>query len=131
LGGLLSAYDLSNESVLLDKAVELGDMLYNGFDTPLRMPVNTFHFEQAKAGELQAGTKELLAHVGSLSLEFTRLSQLTRDPKYFDAIERIKLKLEQTQRQTKLPGLWPLKIDLANGFLVQARMVDVLIDKPH
>ena len=32
LGGLLSAYDLSGEKALLKKAVELGDMLYVGFE---------------------------------------------------------------------------------------------------
>ena len=41
LGGLLSAYDMSNAKhpTLLEKAVELGDMLYAAFDTPNRMPV--------------------------------------------------------------------------------------------
>lgn len=41
LGGLLSAYDLSNakHSVLLDKAIQLGDMLYGAFDTPNRLPI--------------------------------------------------------------------------------------------
>lgn len=41
LGGLIGAYDVSGEKhqVLLDKAVELGDMLYSVFDTPNRMPV--------------------------------------------------------------------------------------------
>lgn len=38
LGGLLSAYDLSGEPALLDKAKELGDMLYMAFDTPNRLP---------------------------------------------------------------------------------------------
>lgn len=39
LGGFLSAYDLSGNSLLLDKAVQLGEMLYVAFDTPNRMPV--------------------------------------------------------------------------------------------
>ena len=39
LGGLLSAYDLSGNDVLLRKATELGEMLYAAFDTPNRMPV--------------------------------------------------------------------------------------------
>jgi len=41
LGGLLSAYDLSGAKhpVLLDKAVQLGDMLYGAFDTPNRLPI--------------------------------------------------------------------------------------------
>jgi len=38
LGGLLSAYDLSGEKVLLLKATELGEMLYVAFDTPNHMP---------------------------------------------------------------------------------------------
>lgn len=38
LGGLLSAYDLSGERALLDKAKELGDLLYMAFDTPNRLP---------------------------------------------------------------------------------------------
>lgn len=116
LGGLLSAYDLSNEMVLLRKAIELGDMLYNAFDTPNRLPTNSFHFERAKKGELNPSTREILANVGSLSLEFTRLSQLTGDPKYFDAIERVKQKLAYTQERTKLPGMWPTFVDVANGF---------------
>jgi len=41
LGGLLSAYDLSRgrHPILLEKAVQLSDMLYAAFDTPNRMPV--------------------------------------------------------------------------------------------
>jgi len=38
LGGLLSAYDLSGEKVILLKAVELGELLYVAFDTPNHMP---------------------------------------------------------------------------------------------
>ena len=39
LGGLLSTYDFSGNSILLNKAMELGEMLYVAFDTPNRMPV--------------------------------------------------------------------------------------------
>lgn len=41
LGGLLSAYDLSEKKhrVLLKKAMQLGDMLYVAFDTPNRLPI--------------------------------------------------------------------------------------------
>jgi mannosyl-oligosaccharide alpha-1,2-mannosidase len=37
----LSAYDLSEgkHHVLLEKAVQLGDMLYGAFDTPNRLPI--------------------------------------------------------------------------------------------
>lgn len=41
LGGLLGAYDLSDGAhhVLLEKATQLGDMLYAAFDTPNRLPI--------------------------------------------------------------------------------------------
>ncbi|KAK3301050.1 glycoside hydrolase [Chaetomium fimeti] len=116
LGGLLSAYDLSQEKVLLDKAIELGDMLHAAFDTPNHMPANAFHFQTAKEGKLVASGHESSAAVGSLSLEFTRLSQLTGDSKYYHAIDGIKKELERTQDTTSLPGMWPIFINLQNNF---------------
>jgi mannosyl-oligosaccharide alpha-1,2-mannosidase len=53
----------------------------------------------------------LVSELGSLSLEFTRLSQLTRDPKYYDAVQRISDALEKAQNTTKLPGMWPVSVD--------------------
>lgn len=53
----------------------------------------------------------ILAEIGSLNLEFTRLSQLTNDSKYFDAVQRIADKLEGAQMKTKTPGLWPVMIN--------------------
>lgn len=55
LGGLLSAYDLSKEPTLLEKAVELGNMLYMAFDTPNRTPGFWLTFEDVKAGRQLAG----------------------------------------------------------------------------
>jgi mannosyl-oligosaccharide alpha-1,2-mannosidase len=51
-------------------------------------------------------------------VEFTRLAQITREPKYFDAIQRITNELEKFQDKTKLPGMWPKLID-ASGCLTQ------------
>ena len=44
LGGLVAAYDISGgtNKILLDKAVELADILMGAFDTPNRMPM-TFY----------------------------------------------------------------------------------------
>ncbi|KAK3387533.1 family 47 glycosyl hydrolase [Podospora didyma] len=114
LGGLLSAYDLSGERVLLLKAIELGDMLYMAFDTPNRMPPFWLNFAQAKAGTQRAGAADPSAAPTSLSLELTRLSQLTGNPKYFDATDRVKKFLARTQETTQLPGMWPVQMDFAN-----------------
>ncbi|KAK4453045.1 endoplasmic reticulum mannosyl-oligosaccharide 1,2-alpha-mannosidase [Podospora aff. communis PSN243] len=114
LGGLLSAYDLSGEKVILMKAVELGEMLYTAFDTPNHFPPFWFDFSDAKAGRQKAGKSDPSASPCSLSLEFTRLSQLTGEPKYYDAIDRIKRFLESSQNSTRLPGMWPTFIDFQN-----------------
>ncbi|CAN8095315.1 unnamed protein product [Discula destructiva] len=111
LGGLLAAHDLSHEPALLAKARELGDMLYAAFDTPNRLPGFWLDFDAARAGHQLAGTHDPSASPASLSLEFTRLAQLTGDAKYYDAIDRVRAFLARTQRATKLPGMWPIALD--------------------
>ncbi|KAH0541835.1 hypothetical protein FGG08_003718 [Glutinoglossum americanum] len=118
LGGFLAAYDVSGGRypVLLEKAREVGEMLYAAFDTPNRMPVARWDWMGAALGnEQEALEKTLLAEIGSLSLEFTRLSQLTRDPKFFDAVQRITDQLAAQQMDTKLPGMWPIIVNARTG----------------
>ncbi|KAK7954205.1 glycosyl hydrolase family 47 protein [Apiospora saccharicola] len=112
LGGFLSAYDLSGDQRLLRKAREVGDMLYVAFDTPNRMPITRWEVGKAAKGELQeASSWALIAETGSLCMEFTRLSFVTGDPKWFDATERITGVLKAEQSKTKLPGMWPISIN--------------------
>ncbi|KAI9876893.1 MAG: hypothetical protein M1830_005374 [Pleopsidium flavum] len=112
LGGFLSAYDLSGYPTLLDKAIELGEMLYVAFDTPNRMPITRWDWKSAVQGKPQEALENVLvAEIGSLSLEFTRLSQLSKDPKYFDAIQRITEQFDLQQNHTKLPGMWPVVVN--------------------
>ena len=114
LGGLLSAYDISDAKypVLLEKASELGEMLYAAFDTPNRMPITRWDWRSSALGKGQeADETVLVAEIGSLTLEFTRLSQLTGDPKYFDAVQRITDEFERSQQKTRLPGMWPVFIN--------------------
>ena len=116
LGGLLGAFDVSDGKypVLLSKAIEVGEMLYGAFDTPNRMPITRWN---ADKGPLQDAALKgtLVAEIGSLSLEFTRLSQLSGDIKYFDAIQRITNVFDQQQNLTKLPGMWPVLVDAQTG----------------
>ena len=124
LGGFLAAYDLSGETLLLDKAVEIGEMLLVPFDTPNHMPITRWDWQEAKAGKRQqAPSGMLVSELGSLTLEFTRLSQLTGDNRWYDAIQRVTDLFDAQQHKTKVPGLWPVVVnprdkDLAsdNGF---------------
>jgi mannosyl-oligosaccharide alpha-1,2-mannosidase len=114
LGGLISAYDLSSGKypILLDKALELAEILMGSFDTPNRMPMTYYYWTPSYASQPhRADTRAVLAELGSLSVEFTRLAQITKEHKYYDAIARITDELEAFQKNTSLPGLWPTIID--------------------
>lgn len=118
LGGFLAAYDLSGGTCpgLLQKAHDLGEMLYVAFDTPNRMPVPRWNPKLAMAGTSQVSSDNVLvAEIGSLTLEFTRLSQLTGDMRFYDAVQRIMDTFEEQQMKTKLPGLWPVIVNGRTG----------------
>jgi mannosyl-oligosaccharide alpha-1,2-mannosidase len=112
MGGFLAAYDLSGRKELLEKAVELGEMIYVAFDTPNRLPDMRWRWKNKLEGESLSGSPGTLsAEIGSLTLELTRLTQLTGDPKYFDAIQRVMNVFEEQQDKTMIPGMWPLSVD--------------------
>lgn len=119
LGGLLSAYDLSFERVLLDKAVDLAEMLLVAFDTPNHMPPSFLVYNLARQGQQLAGSNDASTSPGSLTLEFARLAQLTGESKYYDAVHRVTLFLATVQNTTRLPGMWPERLNFrdqtANG----------------
>ncbi|KAL9084540.1 MAG: hypothetical protein Q9165_008043 [Trypethelium subeluteriae] len=114
LGGFLGAYELTEckDKRLLDKATEIGDMIYKSFDTPNRMPITHWNPRKAAEGILQSAPDDgLLAELASSSMELTRLSQLTGDMRWFDATQRITDILDEQQNQTTLPGMWPANVN--------------------
>ena len=113
LGGLMAAYDLSGRKILLEKAIELGNLIYIGFNTKNGMPVDSINFDKAKTGEAQSVEQRVVsASPGTLSLEMTRLSQLTGDPKYFNAISKVMDVFYQSQNNSQLPGMWPMYVSM-------------------
>ena len=114
LGGFLAAYELSGKQYpgLLRKAVEVADLLMCAFDTPNRAPISRWDWRAYTAGEPQVAPRStLVSEIGSLSLEFSKLSQLTGDMQYHDAAQRMSDEFERGQRNTKLPGMWPVVVD--------------------
>lgn len=115
LGGLISAYDVSGFKYknLLDKAVELAEILLGTFDTPNRMPVLYYHWKPTFASQPKiASQRSNLAELGSLSMEFTRLAQLTQNQKYYDAVARVTDALSEWQdRGTALGHVFPSNVD--------------------
>lgn len=112
LGGFLSAYDLSGDHRLLAKATELGEMLLVAFDTPNRMPITRWNVEDARKLKAQtAHPVTLVAEIGSLAMEFTRLSQITGDPRWYDATHRVMKVFDEQQNDTHIPGMWPVLVN--------------------
>ncbi|KAF2667621.1 mannosyl-oligosaccharide 1,2-alpha-mannosidase IC [Microthyrium microscopicum] len=113
LGGFLAAYDLTDckDERLLAKAVEVGDMIYASFDTPNRMPCTRWNPRKTAEDQLPA-EQGIIAEMASFSLEFTRLSQLTGDMRYYDAVARVTNILYEQQNRTQLPGMFPIGVDV-------------------
>lgn len=122
LGGLLAAYDITggrkgDYPLLLKKAVELAEILMGVFDTPNRMPDLNYRWKPAFASQpKRASTHAGIAELGSLSMEFTRLAQLTGKDKYYDAVARITNALEEWQNRGDntapvIPGIFPQSVD--------------------
>lgn len=118
LGGLLAAYDVSGGAegkypILLQKATELAEILMGMFDTPNRMPILYYVWRPPYSSEPHRAGSVGIAELATLSLEFTRLAQLTGAAKYYDAIDRITdaLVLMQAEGHTHIPGLFPERID--------------------
>ncbi|PVH98787.1 glycoside hydrolase family 47 protein [Periconia macrospinosa] len=107
LGGLLAAYDLSGHDVLKTKAIEVGDLLYAAFNTDNNMPVDMINFARAKEGTVLAVEAGVVsASPGTITLEFTRLSQITGDSKYYAAVSHVMDVFASQQNSTKLPGIF-------------------------
>ncbi|KAI9742581.1 MAG: hypothetical protein M1818_003722 [Claussenomyces sp. TS43310] len=116
MGGFLAAYDISGAQypVLLEKAVEVGELLMSVFDTPNRMPITRWNWRAYMDGTDQTAPESMIvSEIGSLTLEFTRLAQLTGNDKYYDAIQRVSDVFELFQNTTKLPGMWPVIVNAA------------------
>lgn len=84
---------------------------YKAFDTPNRMPVTRWRLQDAMTSRSIADNVVLVAELGSFTMEFTRLSMLTGDPKWYDAVERITRLFAEQQSKTHLPGMWPVVVD--------------------
>lgn len=67
---------------------------------------NLYRTDAGKFNHRPSGSV-VLAVLGTLSLEFTRLAQLTGDDKYYDAVQKVMDELEKWQDSTALPGMWP------------------------
>ncbi|TRY94047.1 hypothetical protein DNTS_011954 [Danionella cerebrum] len=113
LGGLLSTYHLTADSVFLEKAKDIGSRLMPAFNTPSKIPYSDVNIGKGTAHPPRWTSDSTVAEVTSIQLEFRELSRLTTDPKY-------KLAVMEVMRQVhdldgKQDGLVPMFINTNSG----------------
>ncbi|KAI0642322.1 seven-hairpin glycosidase [Trametes meyenii] len=89
LGGLLSAYAISGEPILLSRADDLGTMLLPAFKTPRGLPMYAVNTVSGKTRTGWTGDNILWAEALSCQMEYKYLAHLTGRHEYFDRVERI------------------------------------------
>jgi hypothetical protein len=105
LGGLLSAYALSKQPILLTKAEMIGKHL----SVPFRRHMYPPNIVNLQTGYVQPQRLYSLAQVGTLQLEHRYLSYITSKPELkknaFYVCSIMKRLAKQSQRTKKCPGL--------------------------
>ncbi|PLN80649.1 mannosyl-oligosaccharide alpha-1,2-mannosidase 1B [Aspergillus taichungensis] len=133
LGGMLSGYDLlkgpakglvkdqKKIDALLTQSRTLADILKFAFDTPSGVPYNNLHINN-KTND--GATTNGLAVTGTLVMEWTRLSDLTRDAQYARLSQKAESYLLDPKPATgePFPGLVGNGIYIENGTFADGRV---------
>ncbi|KAF6805322.1 mannosyl-oligosaccharide alpha-mannosidase precursor [Colletotrichum sojae] len=124
LGGLLSGHDMlkgplkdvaANQSgvdALLSQAKRLADNLKVAFDTPTGVPDNTLVYDPKP--RKNGSTTNGIATIGTLVLEWTRLSDLTGENEYANLSQRGEEFLLRPNEEV-FPGLLGTDVFISNG----------------
>lgn len=130
LGGMLSGYDFlsgpladladdpADVAALLEQSVNLANNLSFAFDTPTGIPFNLLDFSTRE----WLDEPNSLATVGTLILEWTRLSDLTGDPSYAALVNKAQNYLlnPRPAAAQPFPGLLGMDIDPITGRFLDA-----------
>ncbi len=112
LGGLLAAYDLSQDEIFLNKAKDLGDKLIKAFDTRSGIPTAMIGLARGNPSSGWAGSNAILSELGTLQVEFRYLSHHTGNLEY----EKIAMKpLQLMAHKKSMSGLYPIKVRIDDG----------------
>ncbi len=108
LAGLLTAYELDGDKKFLVLAEDLGKRLMPAFNSPTGMPYRYVHLQTGKTRDSINNPAE----IGTLMMEFGKLSKLTGNNSYYDAAK--KGMMEVYKRRSKL-DLVGEQIDVTTG----------------
>lgn len=110
LGGLLSAYYLSDDELFLEKAVTLGERLLSAFNSPTGIPYSSVNLKTGKNTPAAEGAST--AEMSTLQLEFKYLASLTGEQLYWEKVEKAMKAVDMAHPDA---GLAPIYIDPIKG----------------
>nr|XP_013222927.2 endoplasmic reticulum mannosyl-oligosaccharide 1,2-alpha-mannosidase [Columba livia] len=113
LGGLLSTYHLSGDSLFLEKAKDIGNRLMPAFKTPSKIPYSDVNIGRGTAHPPRWTSDSTVAEVTSIQLEFRELSRLTGDEKFQKAVDEVMKHVHTLSG--KNDGLVPMFINTNSG----------------
>ncbi|XP_006878467.1 PREDICTED: LOW QUALITY PROTEIN: mannosidase, alpha, class 1B, member 1 [Chrysochloris asiatica] len=113
LGGLLSTYHLTGDSLFLEKAKDFGNRLLPAFRTPSKIPFSYVNIGTGSAHPPRWTSDSTVAEVTSIQLEFRELSRLTGDMHFQDAVQEVTQRVHSLSG--KKDGLVPMFINTHSG----------------
>ena len=100
LGALITAYENTGERKFLSLANDLADRLMPAFHTPTGIPYRYVHLQTGKVSDSINNPAE----VGTLMLEFGKLSKLTGKPRYYNAAKKAIMAVYSRRSKIDLAG---------------------------
>ncbi|RKP33296.1 glycoside hydrolase, partial [Dimargaris cristalligena] len=92
IGGLLSAHELSQNQQCLLKALEMAEILVPAFNTATHLPAHAINPKLNRvAYDSWVNGHTILSEMGSIQLEYKKLSHYSLDPKYDQKVSRLRI----------------------------------------
>ena len=109
LGGLLSAYDWSGDTVFLNSALDLAKRLIRSFDnSPTGIPFGQINLATGDASNIPwAGNNAILAEFGTMQLEFRWLDVFLGTPETAEMRRKVEHVFEILNDMSPPNGLYP------------------------
>ncbi|TDL21105.1 seven-hairpin glycosidase [Rickenella mellea] len=113
LGGLLSAYALSQDSILLERAEELGHLLLPAFNTTSGFPVYSMNIKTGLPPKKERNQGSL-AEIATCQMEYKYLAHLTGKKEFYDVAQKVTASLYNAKTDW-VGGMFPTQWDLKYG----------------
>lgn len=101
LGGLISAYELDGNKKFLTLAQDLAERMLPAFNTPTGIPYRYVHLQ---TGAIKDSINNP-AEIGTLMMEFGKLSRLTGERRYYDIAKKAIMAVFERRSEIGLVGL--------------------------